>query len=219
MERVLYNTALGAKPIQLDGSAFYYSDYNFEARKGFHPDKWPCCSGTLPQLAADYRISAYFRDDRGVYVNLFTPSTVTWSQSGARCSLRQTTDYPYDSRIQIDVTTSVPATFSVFLRVPEWANGARLAVNQARDSRALAPGTFVEIRREWKSGDRIELDLPLPMRLDPVDRQHPETVALLSGPLVLFATDGSGSGLTRKALLSARRPRLVRASGLRARRV
>src|SRR5579871_5886277 len=60
MERVMYNTALGAKPILSDGSTFYYSDYTFQARKVFHWDKWPCCSGTLPQIAADYRISAYF---------------------------------------------------------------------------------------------------------------------------------------------------------------
>jgi uncharacterized protein len=101
MERVMYNTVLGAKPIQPDGSAFYYSDYNFQGRKVFHSDKWPCCSGTLPQIAADYRISAYFRDDRNVYVNLYVPSTVTWSRAGRRYSLQQTTEYPYESHIPV----------------------------------------------------------------------------------------------------------------------
>jgi DUF1680 family protein len=53
MERVLYNTVLGALPIQPDGHAFYYSDCTRQAHKGFHPDRWPCCSGTLPMIAAD----------------------------------------------------------------------------------------------------------------------------------------------------------------------
>jgi DUF1680 family protein len=204
MERVMYNTVLGAKPIQPDGSTFYYSDYNFQGRKVFHWDKWPCCSGTLPQIAADYRISAYFRDDRGVYVNLYTPSTVAWTSPGARLALRQITEYPHDGVVRIDVTASRPETFSVFLRIPEWASGATLAVNGMRDSRKLAAGTFAEIRREWKTADRIELELPLRMRLEAVDAQHPDTVALLAGPLVLMAlTDGAAARPTRAELLAA----------------
>jgi uncharacterized protein len=204
MERVLYNTVLGATPLQPDGSTFYYSDYNFQGQKVFHADKWPCCSGTLPQIAADYRISAYFRDDRGVYVNLYTPSTAAWTSPGARLALRQITEYPYDGAIRLDVSASRPETFSVFLRIPEWAQGASLAVNGTRDSRKLEPGTFAEVRREWKTADRIELELPLRMRLEPVDAQHPNTVALVAGPLVLMALrDGAAARSTRAALLAA----------------
>ena len=70
MERVLYNTVLGAKPLESDGHAFYYSDYNHQAMKAYFPDRWPCCSGTLPQVAADYHLLIYFRDPQGIYVNL-----------------------------------------------------------------------------------------------------------------------------------------------------
>ena len=62
MERMMYNTILGAKPLESDGRTFYYSDYNFKGSKVYSPHRWPCCSGTLPQVAADYRINAYFRD-------------------------------------------------------------------------------------------------------------------------------------------------------------
>jgi hypothetical protein len=51
MERVLYNTVLGAKRLEPDGRAFYYSDYHFDGAKTYFPDAWPCCSGTLPQVA------------------------------------------------------------------------------------------------------------------------------------------------------------------------
>jgi len=62
MERVLYNTILGVKPLKEDGTSFYYSDYNNQfAKKGYYRDKWPCCSGTFPQITADYGISSYLK--------------------------------------------------------------------------------------------------------------------------------------------------------------
>ena len=82
MERVLYNTVLGAKRLQPDGHAFYYSDYNFSGKRTYFPDAWPCCSGTLPQVAADYRILAYFRDHDDVYVNLYLPSHAPLDERG-----------------------------------------------------------------------------------------------------------------------------------------
>jgi uncharacterized protein len=92
MERVLYNTILGAWPVQADGTSFYYSDYATTGKKGWHRDKWPCCSGTFPQLAADYHISAYLRSADGVYVNLFTPSSVKWADGSGRYALTQQTN-------------------------------------------------------------------------------------------------------------------------------
>jgi uncharacterized protein len=206
MEQVMYNTVLGAKRLEPDGRSFYYSDYTHKGTKFYHPDKWPCCSGTLPQVAADYRISAYFQNERGVYVNLYLPSTLRWKAPGAQFALKQTTDYPYDSNVRLDVTASTPATFSVFLRIPAWAEGASLAVNGMRDSRKLDAGSFAEVRREWKSGDRIELELPFATRLEAVDEQHPDVMALVNGPLVLMALrdgDATLAPVARKMLLGA----------------
>jgi len=206
MEQVLYNTVLGAKPIQPDGRSFYYSDYSYKGTKFFHKDKWPCCSGTLPQIAADYRISAYFQSERGMYVNLYAPSTLRWKARGGEFALRQTTDYPYDSQMRLDVTASRPAEFSVFLRIPAWAQGAALAVNGKRETRELAAGSFAEVRREWKTGDRVELELPFATRLVAVDAQHPDIVALATGPLVLMALRSSDSQfgpVARSTLLGA----------------
>ena len=98
MESVLYNTILGAKPILPDGTSFYYADYNNSASKFYHQDKWPCCSGTFPQITADYGISSYLSASDGVYVNLYVPSRLTWKQNGTRFALVQTTQYPYTAR-------------------------------------------------------------------------------------------------------------------------
>ncbi len=99
MERVLYNTVLGAKPLMADGRSFYYSDYNFDGSKVYFPDAWPCCSGTLPLVAADYRILCYFHSGAELFVNLYLPSTVRWTnQEGAEIRLVQDGDYPYESK-------------------------------------------------------------------------------------------------------------------------
>src|SRR5581483_1620162 len=94
MERVLYNTVLGAKQLQTDGRAFYYSDYHSPGRKVYFPDAFPCCAGTLPQVAADYRILVYFHDVDGLYVNLYLPSTLRYtSPDGAQIQLTQSGGY------------------------------------------------------------------------------------------------------------------------------
>ena len=154
-------------------------------------------------MAADYRLNAYFRHRDGVLVNLYLPSSVRWTHDGARVKLSQRTAYPFDSLVGIDVATSKPVEFTLQLRIPAWAGGAAVAVNGARLGRAPVPGTFMSIRREWRSGDRVELELPLNLRLEPIDARHPDTVALLCGPQVLFATTSTTPTVTRHQLLAA----------------
>jgi uncharacterized protein len=205
MERVMYNTVLGAKTLQPDGHAFYYSDYNFKGSKFYHDSRWPCCSGTLPQVAADYRLNLYFRDRADIFVNLYVPSTVRWQPGDAQVSIVQKTGYPFEDAVQFEITTSKPVEFAVNLRMPAWAEGASVAVNGKQVAESVTPEKFAIIRRQWKTGDRIELELPLRVRLEPIDARHPETVALLSGPLVLFAVTDATPAVTRKELLAARR--------------
>ncbi len=206
MERVLYNTVLGAKPLQPDGRAFYYSDYHSSGNKSYFPDRWPCCSGTLPQVAADYRILTYFRDQDGVFVNLFLPSSLRWTTaSGAEFTLTQSGEYPFEGRIKMSFRTSRASEFSLRVRIPNWAAGAALIrVNGARVSPPVAKG-FATIRRRWMDGDHVELDLALPMRLEPIDPAHSDTVALVRGPLVLFPITENALVLTRQQLLGAQR--------------
>jgi DUF1680 family protein len=192
MERVLYNTILGAWPIQADGTSFYYSDYATTGKKGWHRDKWPCCSGTFPQLAADYHISAYLRAADGVYVNLFAPSVVRWNDGGGKYSLTQQTKYPFENKVQIQVSGTRAAEYTIYLRIPAWSGSEpMLSVNGKRVSGPVNPGTFAAVRRTWKDGDRVELELSMPLRLEPVDDNHPRLVALMRGPLVLFAIANS----------------------------
>ena len=200
MERVLYNTVLGALPMQPDGTAFYYADYNSTGAKSYFEYKCPCCSGTLGQVVADYGISTYLMNERGVFVNLYTPSQLRWQ--GAM--LEQTTAYPLDSAVDIAVRCGTPRTFSISLRIPAWSgHGTSVAVNGRRVSAPATPGTFHEIRREWRDGDRIALVIDRPLRLEAVDEEHPDLVALMQGPLALFAAGDRFLPFTRRDLMTA----------------
>lgn len=208
MERTMYNTVLGAKPLEENGDNFYYSDYNFDGKREYHKGRWACCSGTLPQVAADYRINTYFRGPNAVYVNLYLPSTLRWTENGAALSLTQEGDYPYEERVSFTLTSSTPTETTLHFRIPEWADGAQIFVNAKRQNVAI-PGQFAAVRREWKTGDRVELELPLNLRLEAIDPQHSDTVALMRGPLVLMAVKTSQGNplprVTRAQLLSAKR--------------
>jgi uncharacterized protein len=209
MERMMYNTVLGAMPLEENGNAFYYSDYNFNGERVYHVARWPCCSGTLPQVAADYRINTYFRGPEAVYVNLYLPSTLRWTEKGSSLSLTQEGDYPYEDRITFRLTSSSPQKLALCFRIPEWAEGASIFVNGKRQQDVGAPGQFAAIQREWKDGDRVELELPLSMRIEAIDSNHADTVALLSGPIALMAVkdrqDSPVPQVTREQLLSAKR--------------
>ncbi len=215
LEAVLYNTVLGAKPVQSDGSSFYYSDYSHSAVKTYkrvipgaqyswdRDGRWPCCSGTLPQIAADYTISAYFHDNDGIYVNLYVPSRLTWKAKSTRWTLTQRTDYPTGNLVTMQMELSSPREAVLHLRIPAWAGrNTSVSVNGKRQQAALSPGKFAALRREWKTGDIVELDVDQKLRTEAVDRQTPDQVAVLRGPQVLFAAADTQPELNRKQLES-----------------
>jgi hypothetical protein len=205
MEQVLYNTIAGAKPILADGTSFYYSDYNSAGgKKVYHPDKWPCCSGTFPQLTADYGISAYYHSADGIYVNLFVPSRVSWSQNRTECKLIQQTSYPTSNTTEIQFEQARPESFTVYLRVPAWASAhTRVSINGKKVQDEVVPGRFFALTRNWKSGDRVEFEVGMPLRLKEIDEQNPNTVALMRGPITLFGVGEIPASLTRSQLLAA----------------
>jgi DUF1680 family protein len=194
MERVLYNTVLGAKPLQTDGRAFYYSDYHANAKKVYFNDAWPCCSGTLPQVTADYRLLVYFRDLDGLVVNLYLPSTLRWvSHEGAELELTQSGDYPEGGRVVMRLRASRPSNFALGLRVPAWlpSDGMSVSINGSAQ-RLDVQGGFARLRRKCKDGDKVDVKLVMAKRMEPLNARHPDTVAMLRGPLVLF---GAGNAL------------------------
>lgn len=214
LERVMYNTVLGALPLQPTGMVFYNSDYHHDGRKAYFDNygfigevgpEWPLEAGILPLVAADYRINAYLHDEEGVYVNLFIPSTLRWQQYGSQVSLKQSGTYPLGDAVTFTLSMSQPLEFVLRLRIPAWADRPSIAINGQRLATPCKPGAFASLRQVWRPGDRIELELPRKLSLQAVDSEHPDLVALVYGPLVLFAVGTRTPQFTREQLLSAKR--------------
>jgi len=202
LERVLYNTVLGAKDPSRDGHFFYYSDYHPLTQKGYFSDKWPCCAGTLPQVVADYAISSYFHSPAGIYVNLFVPSEVRWEIAGKPVRLVQTTRYPATEFTELRLEVAAPSEFTVFVRVPGWLDSpASIQVNGKTAAVRADRGTFAAIHRVWRNNDTIQLTMPFSFRVMPIDNQHPDIAALMRGPLMLVGL-GPQMKLSRSALHS-----------------
>ena len=186
LERALYNTILGALDPSADGDYFYYSDYQAKARKGYYKQKWPCCAGTLLQSVADFPLNVYFEDDRGVTINLYAGSELRWKHG----KLTQKTTYPESENIEIRVDPNTPADFALRLRIPAWLDKpAVISVNGRPAQVNSAPGTFATLSRRWRKGDLVELRLPFPTRIVPIEDRVPDTVAVLRGPVMLVAVD------------------------------
>lgn len=208
MERVLYNTVLGARRLQPDGRAFYYSDYNNAGQRTYFPDAWPCCSGTLTQVVADYRLCCYFHDAHGVYVNLYLPSALRCtSPDGAKLVLSQAGGYPLEGKVVFHLNLSRPSSFALSFRIPAWSQPAEAVsfrVNGAAVPAMMKAG-FATLNRRWQDGDRIELEMSMPVRLEAIDAAHPECVAVVRGPLVLFALTQTPPLVTARQLLGVQR--------------
>jgi uncharacterized protein len=202
IEKLVYNAIGAALPLQPDGSTFYYSDYKVGGgRKGYHRDKWPCCSGTYIQAIADFHNLIYFRAPNALAVNLFVPSAVSWNHAGHEVRLEQETAYPKTDTTSITVRTRGPDTFALKFRVPRWCPGASAGVNGAPAGINAEPGTWATIDRRWNDGDRVTITLPMQPVLRPVDQQHPGRVAFSYGPVVLVGK-GSGQVLRRNGHLA-----------------
>lgn len=190
MERLLYNGVGAALPITTGGKHFYYSDYRVTGGiKVYKVSRYTCCSGSLAQCVADYHNLIYYRSAGALSVNLYVPSEVTWQAPGGRVKVTQSTRYPEEETSSFLVSLDRPQRFALRFRVPEWAPGATLAVNGAIQPAPARPGSWAELLREWAPGDRVEVRIPLRLRMVPVDRQHPRRVAVVRGPVVLCLDD------------------------------
>jgi DUF1680 family protein len=187
MERALYNGALAG--IALDGKRFFYEN-PLESRGTHHRQGWfgcACCPGNISRLIASLGGYAYSESPDGAWVHLYAQGSATLEIGGRHVVLRQQTRYPWDGKVVVSVEPEAPARFALHLRIPAWASNARLRVDDGAPLAATPVNGYVRVEREWRTGDRVTLDLPMPVervRANPAVRQDVGQLALQRGPLV-----------------------------------
>jgi DUF1680 family protein len=194
-ERTLWNSRLGTQNPS-DGTLMYYYPLASGYWKfyGEPLGAFWCCTGTGVEEFSKLADSIYFHDDRGVFVNLFVASELSWPEKGLR--LTQETRFPEEGRSTFLLRVERPAELALRLRIPWWArNGGTVRVNGASVGAFATPSSYLTLTRVWKSGDRVELDLPMTLWTEPMP-DDASIQAAMYGPLALAGRLGS-EGLTR----------------------
>jgi len=193
-ERVLLNHRIGTIRPSI-GHTQYYLSMTPGVWKTFGTEDrtfW-CCTGSGVEEFSKLHDSIYWRDAGGLYVNLFVPSELDWREKGFK--LRQDTRYPESQSTTLTVTAAKPDALSIRLRIPGWLESAPAVTMNGKSLDASAPpGSYLALTREWKAGDKIEIQLPMRLRMETMPDDS-TLAAFLYGPLVL-AGDLGNEGLT-----------------------
>jgi DUF1680 family protein len=213
MELALYNAVLSG--VSADGRAFFY-DNPLASHGDHHRVPWfgcPCCPPNLARILAGLGEYVYAQSAEEVVVHMYMGSSTQISLAGQNVALRQETRYPWDGAVTLDVTPERPARFTVRLRMPGWCAEPRVAVNgEPVELGARVQHGYLAIERDWQAGDRITIELPMPVErlyAHPAISADEGQVALRRGPIVycLEQTDHAapiaGMALARAADLTA----------------
>jgi DUF1680 family protein len=188
-ERCLYNAILGSQD-PASGWKTYYQPLNANTLKDFRSNLTGCycCNGTGLENPSQYGNTIYSHDDAGIRVNLFIASTVNWPEKGFE--LTQVTRFPEEPVTTLIVRSKQEVALEIAIRVPGWCKqGFAVLVNGTPQTIDAKPGTYISIRRVWKTGDRIDCKAPMTFSTYPMPDRKSQ-LAFLYGPLVMVG-DGA----------------------------
>ena len=183
IENELYNGILSG--ISLDGRDFFYTEALRRTKEFPYVMRWPkhrqryitcfCCPPNTLRTLCEAQEYAYSISKDTLYVNLYGQNSLVTKNF----VLEQTTDYPWDGNISIEIK-KIKRLSTVVLHIPSWADSYTLRVNGEQVSSPV-------ITRKWKKGDRIELDMPMKPRLieaNPLVEEAKNQIAVMRGPIV-----------------------------------
>jgi len=193
-ERTLCNAILGSQDPDTGMMTYFQSTRPGYIKLFCTPfDSFWCCTGTGIENHAKYGDSIYFRGSSGgpqpdsLYVNLFIASTLNWKERGI--TLQQTTSFPEAGKIRLEIKTASPQRFTLHIRHPGWAATVSVRINGGSAQTSHQPGSFIELKRRWKTGDVVEVEMPMGFRTELLPGTT-DTAAVLYGPLVLVGALG-----------------------------
>ena len=203
VERVVYNIALGG--VGLAGTSYAYRNPlqgDGELRR-WEWHECPCCPPMLMKLMASLPGMAWSVADGRLMVNHYLAGEAVVPVDGHEVRLVQKTDYPWDGRITIEVQTGDRHEFELCCRIPGWCERWSASVNGEPVDRAAADGGYLRIRRQWRGGETVELDLtmePVRMQANPSVQDDRGRVAVQRGPILYCFEAVDNAGLPEPAI-------------------
>jgi hypothetical protein len=211
-ERALFNHILGSMD-PADGTTCYMVPVGRAVRREYQDlsRSFTCCVGSGMESHALHGLGIYYESGDRLWVNLYVPTTAKWDAAGVNLAMETT--FPEGESASLRLTVRTPKAFTLALRRPSWAGeGFTVRVNGATVAALPKPGSYVELKRTWRTGDVVRLTLPKALWLDATP-DNKRRAAILWGPLVLAGDLGpepprSGRALNEdgSALVEERRP-------------
>ncbi|MFC1633404.1 beta-L-arabinofuranosidase domain-containing protein [Planctomycetota bacterium] len=182
MERSIYNGLFAAQ--SPDGRHLrYYAP--FEGPRVYFDGDTYCCPCNFRRIIAELPGMIYYHRNGGLAINLYTASSAELGlRDGLSLEVRQTTDYPNSGDVVVDLKPSKPARFPLHLRIPRWCKTAKITINEEATEMTAQGGAFFTITRTWKVGDRVRLQMPMPIRLVKGRQSQAGRVAVMRGPML-----------------------------------
>jgi len=188
-ERALYNPILASQDPE-EGMFVYLMSLKPGHFKTYSrpEDSFWCCVGTGMENHAKYDDTIYFHSDSSLYVNLFIPSELSWTEKGL--TLTQQTKFPESDTTRLTVKAAKPVQLAMQIRWPEWSEKFSVRVNGKRQKLPGGPGQYVSINRAWADGDIVDVQLSMKLHTEPLPGST-NIVAVLYGPVVLAGELGT----------------------------
>jgi DUF1680 family protein len=209
-EQTMYNALLGG--VALDGQSFCYTNPLVNTERA----KWhvcPCCVSNVSRTLLMIPTWTYVKSKDGLYVNMFVGSRIQVGQvAGTNVEIVQKTNYPWHGSISITVNPEETKMFSVYVRIPDRTTSKlyketpairglkRFAINGKEQTPVVHKG-YAVVSREWKRGDRIELELPMGLQRVMADSRIKEDVDLIAlkyGPLIYNVESADNEKISHK---------------------
>jgi DUF1680 family protein len=186
-ERSLYNGVLAG--VSLDGKRFFYVN-PLESRGRHHRSRWfacACCPPNVARTLASLGGYAYAVSDDGLWINLYIQGSASTSLHGRKVTLNVETNYPWDGKVTLRPQVEETARFDLRLRVPGWCQGPTVSVNGETQPAPVLDRGYIVLIREWRDGDAVQLNLPMPVvrvAANPNVKADAGLLAIQRGPLV-----------------------------------
>lgn len=201
LEKICFNAAFGVVTKDFKSLQYYASPNQVVARENSIPSTFigardrlayrvshgpACCNGNMTRMLPLFCSHQWMKKGNdGIAATLYAPSVFTTQvgKKGRSVTIRQETNYPFDEMVRFTVGTAQPVEFSLWLRIPEWCEGASVRINGQPLNTFCQTGSFTEVRRTFRQGDLVELNLPMKPRF--VEMPY-NGLSIQRGPL-LFA--------------------------------
>lgn len=187
VERALYNGVLAG--VSQEGTKFFYVN-PLESAGRHHRQPWfgcACCPPNVARTLASLGGYAYAVSDDALWVNLYIQGSVKATVAGVPVELKVTTDYPWDGKVALEPIVNQPTSFELRLRSPGWCDALTISVNGRKIPSLHVKQGYIGVQNRWKRGDKIEVNLPMPVQriaANPNVKANHGLLAIQRGPLV-----------------------------------